>query len=117
MPCRHHQKCVRAFTVQHGYLTSDEKTDELGHQLPNIGYPGLDRQYMGEMVERFYDRYYFRPKVIFRILRRAAFDGDERRRLYHEAKDFLQLCAKRRAFARTRQARQPAETDGRALRS
>jgi hopanoid biosynthesis associated radical SAM protein HpnJ len=89
------------YVVQHGYLTNDEMTDELGHQLPNISYPGLDRRYMVEMVERFYDRYYFRPKVIFRILRRAAFDAEERRRLYHEAKEFLQLRAKRRAFART----------------
>lgn len=84
-------------------------TDELGHQLPNISYPGLDRQYMVEMVERFYDRYYFRPKVIFHILRRAAFDRDERQRLYHKAKEFLQLRAKRRAFARIRRAPQTAE--------
>jgi hypothetical protein len=89
------------YVTQHGYLTADAMTDELGHQLPNITYPGLDRRYMVEMVERFYDRYYFRPKVIFRILRRAAFDGAERRRLYHEAKEFLQLRAKRRTFART----------------
>jgi hypothetical protein len=32
-------------------------------------YTSMDRRYMVEMVERFYDRYYFRPKVIFRILR------------------------------------------------
>jgi hopanoid biosynthesis associated radical SAM protein HpnJ len=89
------------YVTQHGYLTDDAMTDELGHQLPNISYPGLDRRYMVEMVERFYDRYYFRPKVIFRILRRAVFDGEERRRLYHEAKEFLQLRAKRRAFVRT----------------
>jgi hopanoid biosynthesis associated radical SAM protein HpnJ len=100
------------YVVQHGYLTSDEMTDELGHQLPNISYPGLDRQYMVEMVERFYDRYYFRPKVIIRILRRAAFDRDERQRLYHEAKEFLQLRAKRQAFARARRAPQTAETAG-----
>jgi hypothetical protein len=65
-----------------------------------------------EMVERFYDRYYFRPKVILRILRRAAFDRDERQRLYQEAKEFLQLRAKRRAFARIRRAPQTAETAG-----
>jgi hypothetical protein len=55
---------------------------------------------MVEMVERFYDRYYFRPKVIICILRGAAFDAQERRRLHHEAKEFLQLRTKRRAFAR-----------------
>jgi hopanoid biosynthesis associated radical SAM protein HpnJ len=100
------------YVTQHGYLTNDEMTDELGHQLPNINYPGLDRQYMVQMVERFYDRYYFRPKVILRILRRAAFDAEERRRLYHEAREFLQLRAKRRAFVRTSPPRQPAEKSG-----
>jgi len=89
------------YVTQHGYLTDDEMTDELGHQLPNISYPGLDRRYMVQLVEQFYDRYYFRPRVIFRILRRAAFDAGERRRLYHEAREFLQLRAKRRAFVQT----------------
>ena len=32
------------YVTQHGYLTDDEVTDELGHQLPNISYPGLDRR-------------------------------------------------------------------------
>ena len=98
------------YVTEHGYLTDDEMTDEMGHQLPNILSPGLDRRYMVQMVERFYDRYYFRPKVIFRILRRAAFDGGDRRRLYHEAKEFLQLRAKRRAFARSSASRHTAET-------
>jgi hopanoid biosynthesis associated radical SAM protein HpnJ len=89
------------YVKQRGYLTDDEMTDEMGHQLPNIRYPGLDRTSMVQMVERFYDRYYFRPRVIFRILRRAVLDGEERQRLYHEAREFLQLRAKRRAFVRT----------------
>jgi hypothetical protein len=75
--------------VRRGPITEDAVADELGHQLPNISYPGLDRRYMLEMVERFYGRYYFRPKVIARILRRAIFDGAERRCLYQEAKEFL----------------------------
>jgi radical SAM superfamily enzyme YgiQ (UPF0313 family) len=86
------------YVRKQGYLTQDDMTDELGHQLPNIQYPGLDRRYMVEMVEQFYSRYYFRPRVILRFLRRAAFDGSERRRLYHEAREFFQLRAKRRAF-------------------
>ena len=46
-------------------------------------------------VHRFYDEYYFRPKAVFRILRRAAFDSSERKRLYKEAKTFLKLRAAR----------------------
>jgi hypothetical protein len=74
--------------------------DELGHQLPNIQYPGLDRRYMVEMVERFYDRYYFRPKVLWRFLRRMAADSYERARLLEEAKDYFATRAKRHRFWR-----------------
>ena len=46
-------------------------------------------------VHRFYDEYYFRPKAVYRILRKAAFDSGERKRLYKEAKSFLKLRASR----------------------
>jgi hypothetical protein len=52
-------------------------------------------------VERFYDRYYFRLHVIFRILRRAIFDANDRRRLYIEGKAFLKVRAQRKRFVRT----------------
>jgi hypothetical protein len=46
-------------------------------------------------VHRFYDEYYFRPKAVFRILRKAVFDSNDRKRLYKEAKSFLKLRAAR----------------------
>jgi len=52
-------------------------------------------------VENFYDRYYFRPHVIFRILRRAVFDRNERNRLYVEAKEFLKVRKKRKGFVKS----------------
>jgi len=89
-----------AYVRSHGYLTDDDMADELGHQLPNLQYPGLTRQEIVETVEYFYGRYYFRPKIIFRILRRALLDHDERVRLFHEAREYLQLRAKRLKFSR-----------------
>lgn len=89
-----------SYVKKYGYLTNDDMADELGHQLPNIQYPGLDRRYMVEMVERFYDRYYFRPKVIWRFLRRMAADSYERARLLEEAKDYFATRAKRHRFWR-----------------
>jgi hopanoid biosynthesis associated radical SAM protein HpnJ len=86
------------FLQGHGYLITVEMTDELGHQLPNIQYPGLSRKEIVEAVEDFYARYYFRPRVISRIVRRAIFDRTERKRLYKEAKEFFQLRAKRKNF-------------------
>ena len=57
---------------------------------------------MVEAVNRFYDSYYFRPKVAWRIVRDALWDSYERKRLYHEAVDFLKLRADRIKVARSR---------------
>ncbi len=53
-----------------------------------------------EMVHRFYDEYYFRPRVAWRFVRGRLWDADSRRILYHEAVDFLRLRAQRRKLAR-----------------
>jgi hypothetical protein len=73
-------------------------TDEEGHQLPNFEYPGLSKGEILKAVEDLYARYYFRPRIIFRIIRRALFDASDRRRLYREGKEFLRLRAKRKGF-------------------
>ena len=86
--------------VAQGWLTDDPMTDRAGHQLPNIRYPDLGQKEILEWVERFYDEYYFRPRVAWRIARKAIFDRKERRRLTKEAREYLALRAKRRTFAR-----------------
>jgi hopanoid biosynthesis associated radical SAM protein HpnJ len=85
----------------HGYLTRDDMSDELGHQLPNVEYPGLNRQEIVEAVEYFYGRYYFRPRIVFRIVRRAIFDRGERKRLFQEAREYFQLRARRIKFSKS----------------
>ena len=96
------------YLQERGYLVTADMTDECGHQLPNIQYPGLSRKEIVEAVENFYSRYYFRPKVIFRILRRAIFDARECRRLFTEAKEFFKLRAKRKRFVDPQAASRPA---------
>ncbi|MGH9671334.1 MAG: hopanoid biosynthesis associated radical SAM protein HpnJ, partial [Terriglobales bacterium] len=64
--------------------------------------------YVMEMVHRFYDEYYFRPRAIFRIVRKAAFDSVERGRLYKEAKAFLKLRAQRNRYAKDLRKEQAA---------
>jgi hopanoid biosynthesis associated radical SAM protein HpnJ len=82
--------------VKNGFMVSTSKmVDEGGHQLAHIQYPGLPADVILSEVHRFYDEYYFRPKAAFRILKKAAFNGEERRRLYKEAKTFLKLRAMR----------------------
>jgi hypothetical protein len=55
---------------------------------------------MVESVNRFYDEYYFRPRVAWRIVREALWDSHERKRLFHEAVDFMKLRHDRRKVAR-----------------
>jgi radical SAM superfamily enzyme YgiQ (UPF0313 family) len=74
-------------------------SDDEGHQLPNVIYPGiLDRAEMVDWVERFYGEYYFRPKAAWRIVRKAMFDSNDRKRLYKEAKTYLSLRHKRQKY-------------------
>lgn len=85
---------------QNGLITLDAMTDEAGHQLPNIVYPGLDRAELVDWVEKFYGEYYFRPRVAWRVVRKAILHGDERRRLYKEAREYLALRSKRKKFVK-----------------
>jgi hopanoid biosynthesis associated radical SAM protein HpnJ len=84
--------------LKNGLVTIENMTDGAGHQLPNVVYPGFDRAELLEWVERFYGEYYFRPKAAWRIVRKAIFDGHERRRLYKEAREYMTLRAKRKQF-------------------
>jgi radical SAM superfamily enzyme YgiQ (UPF0313 family) len=77
--------------MKEGFLAGEAITDDLGHQLPHLQYPGLSREYMVDSVNRFYDEYYFRPRVAWRIVRDALWDSHERKRLYHEAVSFMKL--------------------------
>ena len=86
------------YVQKNGLITIDAMTDDQGHQLPNIHYPGLDRAELVEWVERFYGEYYFRPKAAWRVMRKAVFDTDERKRLYKEAREYLALRSKRKKF-------------------
>ena len=93
---------------KNGLITIDSMTDEAGHQLPNYTYPGLDKGELVEWVERFYGEYYFRPKVAFRLVSKALFNNNDRRRLYKEAKEYLALRSKRKQYVKD-QSRQKEE--------
>ncbi len=86
------------YAVRNNLMTADSLTDDGGHQLPTVIYPGLDRGELVEWVERFYGEYYFRPRVIWRVIRKAIWDASERRRLFKEAREYLALRSKRKQF-------------------
>ena len=94
---------------KNGLITIDEKmTDDAGHQLPNYQYPGLDRAELVDWVERFYGEYFFRPRVVWRIVRKAIFNSDERRRLTKEAREYMALRSKRKKFVAAHKAAKPS---------
>ena len=87
-------------------------TDEAGHQLPNVVYPGLDRAELVDWVERFYGEYYFRPRVIWRLVRGAISSAGERRRLLKEAREYRSLRSKRKQFVKQQRAAAGLESAG-----
>jgi hypothetical protein len=86
--------------AKQGFLKVEALADSGGHQLPHIEYPHLSKPEMMAGVNRFYDEYYFRPRVVWRIVREALWDSNERKRLYHEAVDFLKLRSERWKWVR-----------------
>jgi len=97
------------YATKNGFIANDIKmVDEGGHQLAHIQYPGLPADDILEAVHRFYDDYYFRPKAVFRILRKAAFDNDERKRLYKEARTFLKVRSQRNRWVKEKREKKSA---------
>ena len=89
------------FAKENGFiLYENQMADEGGHQMAMIEYPNLPREYALEMVHRFYDEYYFRPKMVWRIVKKALTNSNDRKRLTKEAKEFMQLRAKRNKVAK-----------------
>ena len=88
---------------KNGLVSIEGMTDDGGHQLPNIVYPGFDRAELIEWVERFYGEYYFRPKAAWRVVKKAIQNNDLPR-LYKEAREYLSLRSKRKQFIRESRA-------------
>ena len=100
------------YAIKNNFLAKGSMVDEGGHQLAHIEYPGLPADEVLESVHRFYDEYYFRPKAVFRIVRKAFFDSDERKRLYKEAKTFLKVRSMRNKLVKDKARKAAANGNG-----
>jgi hopanoid biosynthesis associated radical SAM protein HpnJ len=89
------------WAARNGYLASETRSDGGGHQLPHLTYPGLSLQEMMAGMNQFYDSYYLRPRVVWRIVRKALWDSHERKRLYEEAVEYLRVRAQRWRYVRS----------------
>jgi len=86
------------YAVKNDLISIGSIVDERGNQLPKVIYPGLDEAELMEWVERFYSEYYFRARVIWRVVRKALFDSHERKRLTKEAREYMALRTRRKKF-------------------
>src|SRR6202000_3147311 len=96
------------YAKANGFITNERMEDGGGHQMAHIEYPGLPTDFVMEMVHRFYDEYYFRPKAAARVIWKAIVNRDVPR-LYVEAKSFLKLRAQRNRMGKEARNR-PAVT-------
>jgi len=79
-----------------GWIASDDFIDDTGHQKCVINYPHLSNAEIFNSVEEFYNKFYFRPKYIMRSIGRMIIDGEERRKLLKEGKQYLEYMRKRK---------------------
>jgi hopanoid biosynthesis associated radical SAM protein HpnJ len=99
------------YAKTNGFITNGAMSDERGHQMAHIKYPGLPAEYVMEMVHTFYDEYYFRPKAAFRVVWQAIVNRDVPR-LYTEAKSFMKLRSQRKKASRAASALKVQESVG-----
>jgi hopanoid biosynthesis associated radical SAM protein HpnJ len=86
------------YAKKNNLISIGNMTDEVGHQLPKVIYKDLNEAELMDWVEKFYGEYYFRPRVIWRVVRKALWNSHDRRRLTKEAKEYMALRSKRKKF-------------------
>jgi radical SAM superfamily enzyme YgiQ (UPF0313 family) len=82
-----------------GWFTKKDKTDLVetdGFQQSSLSYPGLSKDEIFESVERFYNRYYLRPKPILRLIKTMLEDKNVCVRRLREGYEFFKSMAQRR---------------------
>ena len=84
------------YVTRNGYLAVDPLLDESGYQKCTIKYPGLSNDEIYGAVERFYRSFYFRPRYIFKSVKKMMTSTDEAKRLLKEGMQFLSTMRQRR---------------------
>ena len=87
--------------VRKGYMNeSGSLVSGKGFQDVMVNYPDLPAERIFEGVERFYRRFYFRPRFIGRQVAWMIVDRAERKRLLSEGRQFLRFLRERRTSRR-----------------
>jgi radical SAM superfamily enzyme YgiQ (UPF0313 family) len=88
------------YVTANGYLAVDPLLDEAGYQKCTVQYPNLSADEIYQSVERFYRSFYFRPRYIFKSVRKMLTSAEECKRLLKEGRQFLSTMRQRRAQLR-----------------
>jgi hopanoid biosynthesis associated radical SAM protein HpnJ len=84
---------------QHGWFAQGGQADMMhadGIQQSALEYPGLSKEEIFEAVERFYHRFYFRPRPIWRIIKTMLQDRTVCVRRLREGYEFFRFMAQRK---------------------
>ena len=82
-----------------GWFAKADKADLVeadGFQQSALEYPGISKEEVFESVERFYHRYYLRPKPVLRIIKTMLEDKDVFVRRCREGYEFFRSLKQRR---------------------
>jgi len=85
------------YVKDQGFLVQDIYNDEAGYQRCTVSYPEISGDEIFAAVERFYKKYYFRPKYIFKAVKKMVKSADERKRMLSEAGQFLGAMRNRKS--------------------
>jgi hopanoid biosynthesis associated radical SAM protein HpnJ len=87
------------YMTANGYLAFNPLLDEQGYQRCAVSYPNLSGDEIYQAVEHFYRSFYFRPRYVFKALRKMLSSSEECKRLLKEARQFLSTMRQRRIQA------------------
>jgi len=76
---------------RNGWLESEELVDGAGVQVSALGYPHLSRPEIFRSVDRFYRRFYFRPRKMISLAAGMVRDPHLVRRRLGEGREFLRF--------------------------
>jgi hopanoid biosynthesis associated radical SAM protein HpnJ len=83
--------------VHNGWLVKDTLVNDSGVQEATLEYPSLSSEAIFEAMERFYRRFYFRPRPIHRIVRDMLRDREVFVRRLREGREFLSFMMKHKS--------------------
>jgi hopanoid biosynthesis associated radical SAM protein HpnJ len=84
------------YVTANGFLAVNPLLDEAGYQKCTITYPGLSNNEIYGAVEQFYRSFYFRPRYIFKSIKKMMSSSDDAKRMLKEGMQFLSTMRQRR---------------------